>query len=258
MDNWYTSVQMCTTLSRIGLNCRGTIRANRALNPACILYSKQEARNLPRGSFRTAVSHQHRLVACSWLDGNVVNVLSTADSSETSKVKRRVGSYVRNNHTFYLLTYSFACRSFGWHMCPAIIPKYNKYMQGVDRHDQLRERFSMAKGHSFKKWFKKLAFALLDMAATNAYILWRKVELQQRRDPHMYFQRTLGAQLLRTDWEKYDTNIFYIYFISIYILYEYTGINIFFNILENIYIHVIYKRLQFSHDINTSYTFIHI
>jgi hypothetical protein len=81
-------------------------------------------------------------------------------------------------------------------------------MQGVDRHDQLRERFSMAKGHSFKKWYKKLAFALFDIAATNAYILWRKVEQQQKRDPHTYFQRTLGAQMLRTDWERYKTIIY--------------------------------------------------
>jgi hypothetical protein len=116
-------------------------------------------------------------------------------------------------------------------MCPAIIPKYNKYMQGVDRHDQLRERFSMAKGHSFKKWYKKLAFALLDIAATNAYILWRKVESQQRRDPHMHFQRNLGAQMLRTDWERYET-IIYIYF-NVYSMYHETIIYII--VLFNIY-----------------------
>lgn len=46
-------------------------------------------------------------------------------------------------------------------------------MQGVDRHDQLRGRFSLADGHSFKIWHKNMALAFIDIARCNAYICHR-------------------------------------------------------------------------------------
>ena len=184
MDNWYTSVQLATTLKQRGLYCRGTLRANRAHTPTAAIFTKGDIKSYPRGSWRTAVAPQLGLVVCSWLDGNVVTILSNCDGTAASTVKRRVGNVVQMQP------------------CPCIIPKYNKYMQGVDRHDQLRERFSTSSGHTFKKWYKKLGFALFDIAVTNSYVLWQKREPNKRRDGHMYFQQMLALDLIRTSWSK--------------------------------------------------------
>jgi hypothetical protein len=93
MDNWYTSVQLCMTLSALGMYCRGTVRANRAHNPRFAMFNKSEVRTNPRGHSRIAYAPEHKMVAVSWLDGNVVNFLSTADGTEQTAVIRRVGKY---------------------------------------------------------------------------------------------------------------------------------------------------------------------
>lgn len=76
-------------------------------------------------------------------------------------------------------------------------------MQGVDRLDQIRGRFSVADGHSFKKWYKKLELALVDVARANAF-LTRKLalNLSANRDPHRYFIVQLISDLLSGKWKE--------------------------------------------------------
>ena len=52
---------------------------------------------------------------------------------------------------------------------PVVIENYNKYMSGVDLHDQFNKYYE----HSRKsvKWWKKVFFWLLEASVTNAYIL---------------------------------------------------------------------------------------
>ena len=148
MDNWYSSVQLCLTLSKMGLYCRGTVRSNRAHNPRAGIFSKKQVKSIRRGSSLVSVARHHGIVAVSWMDGSVVNMLSTADGTQKSCVERRVGRY----HLYYLSI--LTCPSEKERQeCLAIVGRYNKYMQGVDRHDQLREKFSIASGASFKHWY---------------------------------------------------------------------------------------------------------
>ncbi|KAE9016295.1 hypothetical protein PR001_g14694 [Phytophthora rubi] len=76
-------------------------------------------------------------------------------------------------------------------------------MQGVDRLDQIRARFSLADGHSFKRWHKKLGLALIDVARANAY-LTRKlaVDMSKERDPHRAFVTELISELLSGKWKE--------------------------------------------------------
>ena len=77
-------------------------------------------------------------------------------------------------------------------------------MQGVDRLDQLRARFSLADGHSFKKWHKKLAMAFLDIARVNAFVT-RKLacpDLSKERDPHRTFMIMMARELLSGGWRS--------------------------------------------------------
>jgi hypothetical protein len=105
-----------------------------------------------RGDYLQAVCKEAKILGASWCDGNIVTIISNADTSSVSSVERLVkGKKI-----------SVAA--------PTAIKEYNQHMQGVDRNDQVRARFSVADGHSFKKWHKKLAFAIIDIARVNAYL----------------------------------------------------------------------------------------
>ncbi|KAG3115907.1 hypothetical protein PI124_g19282 [Phytophthora idaei] len=76
-------------------------------------------------------------------------------------------------------------------------------MQGVDRLDQVRGRFSLVDGHSFKKWYKQLGLALVDIARSNAY-LTRKLALglNTDRDAHRDFIVQVSSELLSGKWKE--------------------------------------------------------
>jgi hypothetical protein len=65
------------------------------------------------------------LAAFSWIDGNAVHLLTTADGTEKSKVTRRVGSEQQQ------------------YAAPVAVPRYNKGMQAIDRFDQLLSCFHL-------------------------------------------------------------------------------------------------------------------
>ena len=70
----------------------------------------------------------------------------------------------------------------------------------MDRVDQLRARFSLADSHTFKKWFKKMAMAIIDFARVNAYqtqLVWRKQNQNTivERDP-------LCLSLIQGSWQN--------------------------------------------------------
>ncbi|KUF94033.1 hypothetical protein AM588_10006773 [Phytophthora nicotianae] len=76
-------------------------------------------------------------------------------------------------------------------------------MQGVDRLDQIRGRFSTADGHSYKRWNKKLALALIDVARSNAYLTRHLVQAEPvTRDPHRKFVMELVGELLNGQWKN--------------------------------------------------------
>jgi hypothetical protein len=108
------------------------------------------------------------MIAASWCDGDVVNMVSNADSSTITPVTRMVGN---------------ASREFA---APTCIIQYNQNMQSVDRLDQIRGRFSIADGHSYKRWHKKLALAMIDIARSNAYVTHRMAKPTQPRETRTY------------------------------------------------------------------------
>ena len=101
------------------------------------------------------------LEAFGLVDGNPVQLLTSEDETKTSNVTRRVG---RDN-----------CQV----RAPTSIKSYNHEMQSVYRHDQLREHFSLSHRHGFKKYYVKTALGLIDMAAGNAWIHYKLVNLEK-------------------------------------------------------------------------------
>ena len=81
-------------------------------------------------------------------------------------------------------------------IAPRCVKEYNKYMQGVDRMDQLRSRFSVSDGHSFKKWYLKLAMAFIDIARCNAFISRQLAMGGAHKNSHKQFMIELTRALL--------------------------------------------------------------
>ncbi len=87
-DNYYTSTQLLLLLKSKGLYGRGTVRTNSKHFPRVLVLAKDA--NTTRGDMLQAVSVEHQMVAASWIDGNVVNIVSNADASTKSPVWRQV------------------------------------------------------------------------------------------------------------------------------------------------------------------------
>ncbi|KAJ0391748.1 hypothetical protein P43SY_011897 [Pythium insidiosum] len=81
---------------------------------------------------------------------------------------------------------------------PRCVAEYNKHMQGVDRLDQLRAKYSLADGHSMQKWHKKLALAFIDIARVNAYVTKCMVDGSDKsiRNQHRQFMIDLASELI--------------------------------------------------------------
>ena len=186
-DNYYTSPLVFVELLKKGVYARGTCRGNRVAFPKLIQFSSSEANKGKRGDVRMATSQDPPLVAFSWLDGNPVNFLSSADGTEISQVNRRVG------------------RQKTPVKAPSAIARYNKNMQAVDRFDQLNQLFSLAKRHKFHKYYNKLTMALLDIALVNAEQHYFMVDGRTRRDESRYqFRRDLSQLFLETAWDHFQ------------------------------------------------------
>lgn len=181
-DNFYTSVTLLRSLRNFGMYGRGTVRESSAHFPKAHMLSKKSSE--ARGSSLQGVCSTDRIIAASWRDGTTVNVISNADRSSMGEVTRLVGQ----------TTHKFAA--------PACIAEYNKYMQGVDRLDQLRAKYSIADGHSMQKWHLKLALAFIDIARVNAYITKRMRDNHRySRNPHQDFMAELASQMISGSWK---------------------------------------------------------
>ena len=150
-NNYYASPLLAIQLLQKKVFCRGTVLLNRRLLPKYIMFTNSKVkRPNARGSSKVAVNERYGLVAAWWLDGNPVHLVSSADTERIAEVQRKVGGR------------RIAVKA------PEVVLSYNKGMDGVDRHDQYRAKFSLCSCHGFKKYHVKLYLALLDMCLTNA------------------------------------------------------------------------------------------
>ena len=188
-DNYYTSPLVFVELLKKGVYARGTCRGNRMAFPKVIQFSSSEANKGKRGDLHIATCQNPPLVAFSWLDGNPVNFLTSADGIEQSEVRRRTGGQKQRVPA------------------PAAVARYNKNMQAVDRFDQLNQLFSLAKRHKFQKYYNKLSMALLDIALVNAEQHYFMVEGRTRRDEARYnFRKELSQLFFETSWDYFQSD----------------------------------------------------
>lgn len=189
MDNYYSGPLVFIDLLKMNVYARGTVRQGRAMFPEAVTFSKSEAKKTKRGAMKMASCEEHKMVAMGWVDGNPVQLLSTADGTIESTVFRRVkGKKVKI-------------------ASPSAIRNYNKGMQAVDRFDQLVSLYSMGKRHAFKKYYNKLSMALLDIGLTNAEQHYYMAGHEKKRHSRFVFRNELANFLLETDWNAYDQDL---------------------------------------------------
>jgi len=82
---------------------------------------------LPRGTHHIAMDHDHQMMVAGWVDNRAVHFISTADTTDIVTVTRKVGNVKVEV------------------MAPVAVSNCNKYMGGVDRHDQLHSSFSLVR-----------------------------------------------------------------------------------------------------------------
>lgn len=191
-DNWYTSVNAAIKLKqKYGVFIRGTLRSNRKFLPKyklTLTNKEKKERGLPRGFRKVAVNREHGIVAVSWLDKRPVLFLSTADGTEECTVRRRQGSKK------VIVP------------APQCVLSYTEGMGGVDRHDQLRLKFSIHSRHHFKKYYIGLYLCLFDMALTNAYICYKMTnpEKCKTHESRASFLESIANEFLSNDTKWMD------------------------------------------------------
>jgi hypothetical protein len=115
-------------------------------------------------------------------------MLSTSDGSEQfTTVSRHIGKDKRDVPA------------------PKTVKAYNAYMQGVDRHDQLRATLALTKRHMFNKWYVKIWLALIDIAFTNASICYFLANPElKKKEGHRHLFYAEIANFLVEQGETYD------------------------------------------------------
>ena len=78
---------------------------------------------------------------------------------------------------------------------PTMVEKYNMYMGGVDKGDQLMSYYGFS--HRTVKWWRRAFFHLFEKSSlVNAYILYRLSVQDGRKLDHKHFRIELAKQLL--------------------------------------------------------------
>ena len=155
VDNFYTSVTLFKDLFARGVGATGTIVETRRDFPVNLKNGKQWAKGKDRGSMRW--ERDPPCLALQWLDNKVVSVVTTIDNAN---VKDQV---TRKQKTAGKWTSVQVPQ-------PRAIVNYNKFMNAVDRTDQILGTQNVPR--KCVRWWKSLFFHLIDMAVVNSFILF--------------------------------------------------------------------------------------
>jgi len=170
-DNYFTTVKLVEELYRRKLLSVGTVRMQCRGLPEPM---KKKAK-LERGQF--LYQTKGCVAAVKWMDNREVSVLSTCHSpKEVRDVTRRAKDGTHSTVT-----------------CPLAIAEYNRIMGGVDRFDQLRERYSV--GRRSVKWWHRILYWLIDLMTVNAYVMYRLNRRQHSATDQLSFRLQLVRHL---------------------------------------------------------------
>jgi len=74
------------------------------------------------------------------------------------------------------------------------VAEYNKIMGGVDRFDQLRERYAL--GRCSVKWWHRIFYFLVDVAIVNSFVMWKINKRENGQHNQLTYRIHLSRQLI--------------------------------------------------------------
>lgn len=155
-DNFFTSYTLMVHLQKQGFFATGTVRANRIQK--CPVEPNKSIAKKTRGTYDARYDYTNDISLVRWNDNAVVTVMSNFESVEP---------------IVYVPRYNRKERKDVQVPQPNMIQKYNKYMGGVDLHDNGVANYRIKiRG---KKWWWPLFSNLIDSAIVNAWKLHRYV-----------------------------------------------------------------------------------
>ncbi|XP_026735864.1 piggyBac transposable element-derived protein 4-like [Trichoplusia ni] len=194
-DNFFSSTDLLQYLFDHEIYSTATVRSDRQDLPLLVKKPKltgdkeadsktaeaskrQNARvkKMKRGKWKWRV--KRNVAFAVWRDTKQVTVLSTAFHPK----QRRTCSRTQKDGTKKAYN------------CPQMIPEYTKRMGGVDRFDQKRTPYAV--GRKSKKWWKRIFYFLIDLAITNAYILYKSNSRVHNVMTQKYFRIALSKELI--------------------------------------------------------------
>lgn len=169
-DNFYTSLPLLVYLRARGIYSLGTIRANRISNckfPPDTVVNK-EARGY--SVEYVGVAYGIDISTVLWKDNKSVRLASTYVGIEPysragpEQQRAKAARFDRKEKRFVNVD------------CPQIIREYNNHMGGVDLMDGLMGRYHIRV--KTNNVMIRLFYHLVDMAASNAFILYRRINAE--------------------------------------------------------------------------------
>ncbi|GMF34566.1 unnamed protein product [Phytophthora fragariaefolia] len=168
VDRFYSSVLLAIELLGMGIYVIGTIMTNRLGYDANVKEDRaSRPASIPRGTFKFSRSVAvPSMVAFQWWDRKPVHYLCTGPMMTESSIGRKVKQVGA-------ITVP----------CPNAVTDYQRWMGGVDVHDQLRlQRYSLQTSTKFK-YYKSLFLGLVDMALVNAYLSHKEAAKMAETQP---------------------------------------------------------------------------
>lgn len=159
-DNFYTSIPLLHYLAKQGIYSLGTIQRNR-LGKNCKIPTQKDYNKeaVLRGTYEEQVATYEGVdisVTC-WKDNKQVVLASTYVGAEPAESVSRYDK--KQKRTIDI-------------PCPKIVKDYNAHMGGVDLMDSFLGRYRIR--IKSRKWYIRLFYHMIDMAAINAWVLYKK------------------------------------------------------------------------------------
>jgi hypothetical protein len=145
MDNYYNSIGLSEYLMRRNTHSTGTLRVNRKGIPTSIKSKKLKTNE------KITKYNVNGISITKWKDRREILIISSEHSGEWQNHTTR-----RNQVTTK----------------PAAVLEYNKYMGGVDHHDQMMSYYNCE--HKTIRWYKKLGIHFLQIMLVNSHNLYNR------------------------------------------------------------------------------------
>lgn len=173
-DNFYTSLPLLVYLRARGIYSLGTIRSNRI--PNCKLPNDNEIKNEERGYSieYNGTAYGIDIATVLWKDNKCVRLASTYVGIE---------AFARANpseHPAKAQRFDRKKKQYVQVDCPQIIREYNSHMGGVDLMDGLMGRYHIRA--KTRDAMTRMFYHFIDMAVTNAFILYRRIQMERMND----------------------------------------------------------------------------